>query len=202
MSLFPKTPSRLLARIAVESTNQTDELAWRSLFELYEPAIRRFVALQDALVEGEDVVQDIFLKLVKVLRKGIYISSKGRFRAYLATLIRNELISMWRKRKVRGADANVSIESLKPEREPFVESMTEREIDAKWRLARHAAAVDHVLTKTALAQKSKDIYRAYVLDERPIGEVAAQFGVDHNVVSQVKTRIEKMIAAIEAEYAD
>ena len=85
---------------------------------------------------------------------------------------------------------------------PAVDSETAAIIDAKWRLARHEAAVEHALTKTALAQRSKDVYRAYVLEERPIDEVARQFGIPNNSVSQIKTRVEKMIAAIEAEYKD
>ena len=42
------------------------------------------------------------------------------------------------------------------------------------------------------------IYRAYVMEERPIDEVAAEFGVPNNTVSQTKTRVARMIAAHEA----
>ena len=59
-----------------------------------------------------------------------------------------------------------------------------------------------MLTRTALAQKSKDIYRAYVLEEKPIGEVAKAFGVSRNAVSQVKTRVEAMIADFESMFRD
>ena len=52
--------------------------------------------------------------------------------------------------------------------------------------------------KTALAQKSKDVYRSYVIDERPIDEVAAAFGIPNNSVSQIKTRVERMIADYES----
>ena len=45
-------------------------------------------------------------------------------------------------------------------------------------------------------------YRAYVLEERPIGEVAKAFGVPNNSVSQIKTRVERMIADYEAMFAD
>ena len=75
-------------------------------------------------------------------------------------------------------------------------------IDAKWRLARHEAAVEHALTKTALSVRSCGIYRAYVLEERPIDEVATQFGVTKNHIGQIKLRVGRMIAALEAEYAD
>ena len=70
----------------------------------------------------------------------------------------------------------------------------------KWQLARHRAAVEWALTKTALSAQSKAVYRAYVIDERPIGEVSAEFNISRNSVSQIKTRVERLVAAIEAEF--
>ena len=201
MSAFPDTPVTLLARIAAQVTGKDDEAAWVRLFELYEPAIRKFAEYQGGGSESEDVAQEIFLKLVEVLRGGKYSAEAGKFRSYLATLIRRELVDRWRKRQARGGDANVSMDNEKAGIVPTVDSETAAIIDVKWRLARHEAAVEHALTKTALAQRSKDVYRAYVLEERPIDEVAARFGILSNSVSQIKTRVEKMIAAIEAEYA-
>lgn len=202
MSAFPDTPATLLARLAAQVTGQSDEAAWTRLFELYEPAIRKFAEGHGAGCEGEDVAQEIFMKLVEVLRGGSFRigGDAGRFRSYLATLIRRELVSRWRKAQARGGDANVSMDDAAAGLEPSVDSETAAVIDAKWRLARHAAAVEHALTKTALSQRSKDVYRAYVLEERPIEEVAARFGIPNNSVSQIKTRVEKMIAAVEAEY--
>ena len=75
-------------------------------------------------------------------------------------------------------------------------------IDAKWRFARHEAAVEHALTKTALSARSRDIYRAYVIEERPIDEVAARFGVTKNHIGQIKLRVGRMIATLEAGFAD
>ncbi|MBR4615615.1 MAG: hypothetical protein IKO55_08425, partial [Kiritimatiellae bacterium] len=69
-------------------------------------------------------------------------------------------------------------------------------------LARHEAAVEHALSKTALSARSCGIYRAYVLEERPIDEVATHFGVTKNHIGQIKLRVGRMIAALEAEYED
>ena len=200
MSAFPDTPVTLLARIAAQVTGRDDEAAWVRLFELYEPAIRKFAAYQGGGDESEDVAQEIFLRLVEVLRGGKYSADAGKFRSYLATLIRRELVSRWRTRQARGGEANVSMDNEDAAVEPSVDSETAAIIDAKWRFARHAAAVEHALTKTALSAQSKAVYRAYVIEERPIGEVAQRFGIPNNSVSQIKTRVEKMISAIEAEY--
>ena len=202
MGTFPDTPVTLLARIAVEATGQrTDEAAWVRLFNLYAPAIRKFAELQGTpATESEDVAQDIFLRLVAVLRNGRYRADGGRFRCYLATLVRNELVSRWRKAKARAAC--VPLDAVPVEALATLPPEAAARLDAQWRLARHEAAVEHALTKTALSRRSREIYRAYALEERPIDEVAAAFGVSRNVVAQVKVRVNRMVAALEAEYGE
>jgi len=202
MARFPDTPVSLLAHIASEKTGVRDETAWTRLFELYAPAIKAFAEERGVGAEGEDVVQDIFMRLVEVLGGGRVKIGGGaaKFRRYLATLIRNELVSRWRRHQSRGGGSVVSMDDPEWGVEPSVDSATAALIDAKWRLARHKAAVDWTLTKTALSPQSKAVYRAYVIEGRPIGEVATEFGISRNSVSQIKTRVERMIAAVEAEF--
>ena len=75
-------------------------------------------------------------------------------------------------------------------------------IDAKWQLARHQSAIEHVLTKTAMTAQTRDIYKAYVLEERPVEEVEAKYNVSKNYIYKIKSRIEKMAAIIERELGD
>ena len=204
MAKFPDTPVSLLVRIASEKTGIRDEAAWTRLFELYAPVIRAFAEERGAGGEEEDVVQEIFMKLAAVLGEGrVKIGGDaGKFRRYLATLIRNELVSRWRRRQARGDGVTMSIDSHAAGADPAVDSETAALIDAKWRLARRQAAVEWALTKTALSAQSKAVYREYAIKGRPIGEVAAEFGISRNSVSQIKTRVERMIAAVEAEFRD
>ena len=201
MSAFPDTPVSLLARLAAERTGQSPA-DWTRFFELYQPVIRKFAQFSGARCDDEDVAQDVFLKLVEVFRNSSYDLKRGSFRAYLATMIRREVVNRWHKAQARAADRHVSIDgkthsvTLVSADDPAVM------LDIKWRLARHEAAVEHVLTRTALAEKSKAIYRAYALEERPIAEVAAAFGVPNNSVSQIKTRVDRMIAEHETLLGD
>jgi RNA polymerase sigma-70 factor (ECF subfamily) len=201
MSVFPDTPVTMLARMAARVTGES-EAGWVRFFELYEPVIKKFAEFAGAKRDSEDVVQDVFVKLVEVFRRGGYNPEKGKFRSYLSTMIRREVINRWQKAKVRGEGRHVSIDNDDSPLEVAVPSETAAILDAKWLLAQHAAAVEHILTKTAIAQKSKDIYREYVIKERPIGEVAKEFGVPNNSVSQIKTRVERMIADYEAMIKD
>ena len=201
MSAFPDTPKTLLSRMAAQVTGES-EANWVKFFDLYQPVICKFAEHVGAKGESEDVAQDVFVKLVETFRNGRYQPSRGRFRAYLAAMIRHEVVNRWQKGMARAADRHVSLDDDDFPLEVGVPSETAAVIDMKWRLARHAAAIEHVLTKTALAQRTKDIYRAYVLEERPIDEVAKAFKVPNNSVSQTKTRVERMIADYEAMFAD
>ena len=200
MSRIPDTPVTLIARMAAQATGE-DEATWVKFFELYQPVIRHFAEFAGARSDTDDVVQDVMVKLVEVFRSGAYRPEKGRFRAFLATITRREVINRWQKAQVRAADRHVSLNRTTAQ-EIAVQPEAAAMLDAKWRLAQHAAAVEHVLTRTALAQRSKDVYRAYVLEEKPIGEVAKAFGVSRNVVSQTKTRVDAMIADFEAMSRD
>ena len=205
MANFPDTPVSLLVRLASDRTGIRDEAGWTRLFEFYAPAIKAFAEERGGNEdECEDVVQEIFMRLVEVLRDGrVKIGGDaGKFRRYLATLVRNELVSRWRRRMVRGEGATVPLDDAEAQAGAIDDSDPAAIVDVKWRLARRKAAVEWVLTKTALSAQSKAVYRAYVLEERPIGEVAAEFGIPRNSVSQIKTRVERLIAAVETEYGD
>ena len=204
MANFPDTPVSLLVRLASDRTGIRDEAGWTRLFELYAPAIKAFAEERGGEGESEDVVQEIFMRLAEVLREGrVKVGGDaGKFRRYLATLVRNELVSRWRRRTARGEDVRVSFDDPGAGIEASIDSDAAAIVDVKWRLARRKVAVEWVLTKTALSAQSKAVYRAYVLEERTIGEVAAEFGIPRNSVSQIKTRVERLIAAIETEYGD
>ena len=75
-------------------------------------------------------------------------------------------------------------------------------LDLAWAAAKHAAAVEHVLTKTALSCQSRDVYSALSKDGRTISDVASAFGISENLVRQIKFRVEQRIGVVEAEMVE
>jgi len=152
MSVFPDTPGTLLRKIA-SLRNGDDAAEWADFVERYTPAVRAFFRLNGAFeADLDDLVQDVFVRLVDVLRERGYDARRARFRTYLATLMRNLLVDRWRASQTRAenlADA-VPLRSASDAEPGTV-------LDVKWRLAVHEAAVEHVLTKTMLAMKTKAI---------------------------------------------
>ena len=197
--MFPLTSLTLLQKLAVEVTGAS-EAAWVRFFGLYTPAIRRFVEWNDHVHDPDDVVQEVYLKLVEIIRSGKYDPDRARFRTFLALLIRRQLITLYRQDQARHVADSCSIDDLTEELS--VPSDQREQIDLSWARAKHEAAIEHVLTKVAMKQQSRDIYRAYVIEERSVEDVATTFGVTPDIIYKVKNRVNKMIEAVEAEYAE
>ena len=199
MNVFPTTSYTLIQKLAVEATGGNDA-AWVRFFDLYTPAMKRFVQLIDHNHDPDDVVQEVYIHLVKILEERKYKAEKAQFRTFLKMLIRRQLIGIYRYERARGASETVPMDELTDE--PSVQPEQGAALDLAWDKARHEAAVEHVLTKTALSAKTKAVYRAHVLEGKSAEEVCGEFGIDNNYLRQIKFRVEKAIAIVEAELAD
>jgi len=199
MSVFPTTSYTLIQKLAVEATGGNDA-AWVRFFDLYTSAMKRFVQLIDHNHDPDDVVQEVYIHLVKILEERKYKAEKAQFRTFLKMLIRRQLIGIYRYERARGAGETVPMDELTDE--PSVQPEQGAALDLAWDRARHEAAVEHVLTKTALSAKTKAVYRAHVLEGKSAEEVCGEFGIDNNYLRQIKFRVEKAIAIVEAELSD
>ncbi len=197
MRTFPPTSVSLIAKIKDLPPGE-DGAAWARFWELYAPAMRAFAVFKGGTSNADDIVMSVFGKLVEVLRGGQFDPSKGSFHSYLAAMIYNEVHMQHRKDEVRKSDAHVPLD------ETLVESLaapSTGDVEADWQRAVLQAATEHVLTKTALSERDRDVYRFYVQEQHAIEEVAEKFHITRNSVSQIKTRIEKRIATIGREMA-
>lgn len=202
MGLFPETPKTVLQRIS-DLKNGTDESAWERFSELYRPAIREYVRITSpALPESDvdDVVQDVFARLVTVFRQGAFKHEKGRFHAYLSAIVRRILIDRARRLAVRFDPSKaVSIEDA----DDLVVAETPSAAvlaDLNWRIARHQAAVAHVFAKSALGEQARRIYVLSETEGLSASEIGKRLGLKANVIRAIRSRVAKMISAIEGEY--
>ena len=208
MSSFPATSVTLIQKIKTLAPGE-DGAAWVRFWDTYSLAIRRFAALKGSEANADDIVMAVLGKLVNVLREGQYTPEKGAFHSYLATMIVNEVHMQHRKDQVRKADQHLSIDAPVGGNEDggdrtladtLQTTVTPADMyEDDWRQAVLASAVEHVLTKTALSDRDRAVYRAYAQEGRPIEEVAAKFKLSRNSVSQIKTRIDKRIVAVGRE---
>ena len=203
MSTFPVTSVTLIAKIRNLAPGD-DSAAWVRFWNSYSDAIRQFAALKGGEENADDIVMTVLGKLVDVLRSGQYTPEKGKFHSYLATMIVNEVHMAHRREVARASDRKVSIDSSVPGGAAESSGRTiadtiaapevsPEQLDADWREAVLKSAVEHVLTKTAISERDRNVYREYALDGRDIGEVAAKYRISRNYVSQIRVRIDKRI---------
>lgn len=85
---FVDTHPSLLARVR----NVGDRSAWAEFVELYAPVVYAY-AVRHSLQEADaaDFTQDAMLGLMRTLRSFEYDRSKGSFRGWLVTVLRNQL---------------------------------------------------------------------------------------------------------------
>ena len=197
--MFPETPQTLLKKIA-DLARGDDAAVWLEFVELYELPLRRFVRMVDGRLSDADVddsVQEIFVRLTEVLRSDSIDRKKGRFRDYLAAMTRRLLIDRYRSESSRlaalqrAADLPRMAASL-PDADPGAL------VDAVWDISVRHAAIEHVLTQTAVSEQSKRVYRAVAVDLRPLREVAAEFGITYAAAKQIKSRLDRAVGEIEA----
>ncbi len=199
---WPTTPRSLLTRIA-DLADGEDEAEWMRFVELYAPAIGRFIHMQDAdmpMADVDDMVQDVLAKLVPVLRERTFDPKKAKFGTYLSVIVHREMIDRIRRLSARGA---VSTVPLAPEVEPVdARPGPAASVDITWRLARHQAAVQHVLGRSALSEQSRRIYLMSTVDGLSAKEIGTRLGLAQNVVRAIRSRVAKMIEVVESQYDD
>ena len=208
--MIPDTPQTLLRKIA-EYAQGDDAAEWAKFVELYEPVIRLYIAQSGnvSAADADDIVQDIFIRLVDVMRNGEYKREKGRFRNYLAAIVRRLLIDRHRRELARpalGERASRQFTDAQERVPPEIDNIPSPYpdpaaiVDMRLALARRQAAVEHVLGRTMLEERTVAAYREYAIDGQPAAEVAARHGITVNNLRQLKHRLDRMITAVEAAY--
>ena len=188
-----------------------DSAQWVRFWNSYAIAIRRFAALKGGQENADDIVMQVLGKLVDVLRSGKYVPKKGKFHSYLATMVVNEVHMLHRRNMARAGDRHVSIDSSGPSPEggesgTLADTLAAEEpspdsLDGDWRRAILDSAREYVLTKTAISQRDRAVYKACTADGRDLADVAAEFGISRNHASQIKSRIDKRIIAVGRDLA-
>ena len=196
---YPETSATLL-RTLREARSGVDDVAWARFVDMYGPVVHHLVRLLSLGIsdaDTDDAVQDVFVKLVKILRSGTYDSAKGKFRTYLSTLVRRLLVDRYREAAARRRDRQVEIKAAEG---IAVEDDPGAWMDAKWRIACRIAAERRVMEESALAEQSREVWRLLSVEGLSVKDAARRLGIPSNTVSKTKRRIETRIAAVLALY--
>ena len=191
---YPETSVTLL-RTLREARSGVDDAAWARFVDMYGPVVHHLVRLLSPGISDADTdeaVQDVFVKLVDILRSGAYDPAKSKFRTYLSTLARRLLIDRYRESS-RRLIRQVGLEAAD---DVAFENDPGEWMDAKWRIACHMAAERRVMEESALSEQSREAWALLSHCQLPVKEVANRLGVPANTVSKIKRRMEERISAM------
>ena len=197
---YPETSATLL-RTLREARSGVDDVAWARFVDMYGPVVHHLVHLLSPGIsdaDTDDAVQDVFVKLVNVLRSGAYDSAKGKFRTYLSTLVRRLLVDRYREAVARRRDCQVELDAAE---QIGIDDDPGAWMDAKWRIACRMAAERRVMEESALAEQSREVWRLLSVEGLSVKDAARRLGIPSNTVSKTKRRIETRIATVLMLYA-
>ena len=196
---YPETSATLL-RTLREARSGVDDAAWARFVDMYGPVVHHLVRLLSPGISDADTdeaVQDVFVKLVNILRSGAYDSAKGKFRTYLSTLVRRLLIDRYREAAARRRDRQVELDAAE---QIGIDDDPGAWMDAKWRVACRMAAERRVMEESAISERSREVWRLLSCEGLAVKDAAKRLGIPSNAVSKIKRRVEAQIAAVFAMY--
>ncbi len=198
---YPDTPYTFLMTCKGSEMTHSPEL--NKFTAAYRPVICAILAgkagsrrmLPDCDID--DLAQEVLLRLLRSFQKGLYDPGeqrKKRFRNYLFKAVQNRWIDYIRKAKRecarRGEMDSRSSENLPAPSPEELEECAER-IERDTEI--FFMALNAVLKKSKISEKSKAVYIMLCGEGKPVDEVAAHFGMPANTVIQIKSRINQAI---------
>lgn len=190
-----ETRTSLLRRVR----NASDGASWAEFVGLYEPLLLSYVrkrGLNDH--DAQDIVQTIFITLLRKMPSFELDKSRGRFRTWLWQVSRNAVVDQARARQriQKAEDAHRdNREDADAEPDDWIAMHRQRTLQY---------AMERV--RDATAAKTWQCFEQHVLHGRPGAEVGADVGLPANSVyvnaSRVLERIREQCAAYREDLGD
>ncbi len=180
---LPSLSSSLLVRV---QEMQPD--AWARLVDVFSPIIYRW-ARQSGLsgADASDVVQEVFTSIARRISSFHRQKEKGSFRSWLATITRNQIRDVFRKKQKQpdGHGGSTALGRILDVASP----------EADWEASISAAELESRLPQRVLqmvqAECDEKTWQAFwltAIEERPASAVAEQLGISVASVYQAKSR--------------
>jgi RNA polymerase sigma-70 factor (ECF subfamily) len=162
----------LIARLR----NLEDAAAWREFEASYRPFIRKVGA--DAGVSREtlaDLVQDVLLTIVRMIPRFAYDPDRGRFRSWLARIVRTRSSDLARKSR-----RELLLESRLRRR--FFEGTFRPSGMDEGSIRTTALAAALRIVRTGSRDETWQCFQRHILGREPAADVAQSLGISVNAV--------------------
>lgn len=177
--MVEKTSSSLLSRLR----DSSDQASWAEFVALYEPLLTRYVRKKGVSEhDAQDVVQGIFISLLRKLPTFELDRSRGRFRTWLWQITHNAVVDWARSRKRVKTSEDVA-------RGRFVEG--QEEPDGDWDTELQKRVLEFALEKVRGQTNPTTwiCFEQHLLKGRPGADVGAELGMPANTVYVYAARV-------------
>jgi len=178
---FPVTRASLIASIR----DGVGASTWQDFFRHYAPAVFR-VALQRGMRrdEADDIVQQVMITVVRRIGAFDYDRDRGQFRSWVRTIADNKILEHRRKfaRDARTALAAAAEQPVETDDETW---------QREWRSQDLMHCMEELMADVPL--RHLEAFRMYVVERRPVEEVARRMDLSVGNVYVIRTRIIKRL---------
>jgi len=191
-----RTNISLIARVR----DRTDVESWREFYQFYQPLLTRYMrSLRLEEHAANDVVQDVFVRLLQSLPAFELDSKRGRFRSYLWRLTYSALVDQARRVKAGRRAEEAWVERFQREDEAESRKVHQElnEINDRQILERALPRVRSVTSSTAWT-----CFEQRLLRDRPGSAIAAELGISSKAVFVYASRVLKAVRKQCATLAD
>jgi RNA polymerase sigma-70 factor (ECF subfamily) len=190
----------LIARVR----DRSDLESWREFYQFYQPLLARYMrSLRLDEHAANDVIQEVFVKLLQSLPAFELDRKRGRFRSYLWKLTYSALVDQARRAKSARRAEEGWVERFQREDEAESRKVHEElnQINDRQILERALPRVRSVTSSTAWS-----CFEQRLLRDRPGSAIAAELGISSKAVfvyaSRVLKAVRQQCAALAAELGD
>lgn len=170
------------ASLLIRIRNRDDVDAWAQFHDLYGPLLYRYARARGLKREDiEDIRATCYEAIVRQIQDFRYDPAKGRFKAWLRTLVDRRITDLLRRRREHQA-ASQTLQRL-PAREPPPEAIW----DQQWARQHLKYCVEQV--RGEVSPRTFKIFSLLVLRGRPVGEICGELGVAPNLVYKARQRV-------------
>ena len=191
-----KTRATLLNRLR----DGADALAWDEFFDRYWPLIYSFARYRGCSDHtAEEVVQDVMLKVFQQRDVFQYDPTRGRFRDWLGTVVRNQVAEFRRRPsdRVRGQGGNGDTTPPEPGKQ-------HNDPQSAWEAAFERSLLVILLdvVRREMNPRTYLAFELFVLEDLPVAEVAQSTGVTRSAVYKTRRRVFKRLRELAGTYND
>lgn len=180
MENIPDTSTTLLRDVA-----DSGHARWAVFYARYRPMMAAYLQERFPSLEAEDIIQDTFVALSKILPNYCYEpEEKGSFHNFLTGVLRNKALHVLERRNrvktiiERAQDPSVWHPSSEHEKECL-----------DWQKSIFDVALKQLMSDETIQERTKQAFVETAIKGRSIEEVATSFGVTRHAVDCMRSRM-------------